>query len=43
MPSISNDTSANIDYVDYFVNQLPKNLAQMAALRDELAVRQGAL
>lgn len=43
MPSISNDTSANIDYVDYFVNQLPKNLAQMASLRDELAARQGAL
>lgn len=32
-----------MDYMDYFTNQLPKNLATMAALRDELAVRQGAL
>ena len=32
-----------MDYMDYFLNQLPKNLATMAALRDELAVRQGAL
>jgi hypothetical protein len=32
-----------MDYMDYFTNQLPKNLATMAALRDELAIRQGAL
>lgn len=32
-----------IDYVDYFTNQLPKDLAAMAQLRDELARRQGAL
>ena len=32
-----------MDYMDYFLNQLPRNLATMAALRDELAVRQGAL
>ena len=32
-----------MDYMDYFTNQLPQNLATMAALRDELAIRQGAL
>lgn len=32
-----------MDYMDYFTNQLPRNLATMAALRDELAIRQGAL
>lgn len=32
-----------MDYIDYFTNQLPKNLASMAALRDEMAARQGAM
>ena len=40
--NVSQD-SAPMDYMDYFINQLPRNLATMAALRDELAVRQGAL
>lgn len=40
--NISNDTAA-INYIDYFTKQLPADLAAMAALRDELAVRQGAL
>jgi uncharacterized protein YgiM (DUF1202 family) len=32
-----------MDYVQYFTEQLPQDLAQMAKLRDELAIRQGAL
>ena len=40
--NISNDTPGT-DYIKYFTEQLPKDLAQMAALRDELAIRQGAL
>lgn len=40
--NISNDTPG-IDYLTYFTQQMPKDLAAMAALRDELAVRQGAL
>jgi len=40
--NISNDTPA-LNYVEYFTKQLPVDLATMAALRDELAVRQGAL
>jgi uncharacterized protein YecE (DUF72 family) len=32
-----------LNYVEYFTKQLPIDLATMAALRDELAVRQGAL
>ena len=32
-----------MDYLDYFTNQLPKNLASLAALRDEMAARQGAM
>lgn len=36
--NVSQD-NAPMDYMDYFTNQLPKNLATMAALRDELAVR----
>ena len=40
--NISNDTPA-LNYVEYFTKQLPVDLANMAALRDELAVRQGAL
>ena len=40
--NISNDAPA-MNYVDYFTNQFPKDLAQMAVLRDELATRQGAL
>jgi chromosome segregation ATPase len=40
--NVFND-SPQIDYVDYFTNQLPKNLAAMAQLRDELARRQGAM
>ena len=42
MPSVSND-SPTINYVDYFTKQFPKDLAQMAQLRDELEKRQGAL
>jgi hypothetical protein len=40
--NVINDQSS-IDYVNYFTNQLPKDLAAMAVLRDELAKRQGAL
>lgn len=40
--NISNDTPGT-DYLTYFTKQMPKDLAAMAALRDELAVRQGAL
>lgn len=40
--NISGDTPG-VDYVDYFTKQFPKDLAAMAALRDELATRQGAL
>jgi len=40
--NIAND-SPSMDYVTYFTQQLPKDLATMAALRDELAKRQGAL
>jgi len=40
--NISNDTPS-MDYLAYFTNQMPKDLAHMAALRDELAQRQGAL
>jgi chromosome segregation ATPase len=39
---ISNDTPA-LNYVEYFTKQLPVDLANMAMLRDELAIRQGAL
>jgi chromosome segregation ATPase len=42
MLNISNDTPPT-DYIDYFTRQLPVDLANMAKLRDELAVRQGAL
>ena len=40
--NISGDTPG-VNYVDYFTKQFPKDLASMAALRDELATRQGAL
>jgi len=40
--NISNDTPS-MNYVEYFTKQMPIDLANMAALRDELAVRQGAL
>lgn len=40
--NITNDT-AGVDYLAYFTTQMPKDLAQMAALRDELAKRQGAM
>jgi chromosome segregation ATPase len=43
MPSISNDSAPAVDYVTYFTKQFPKDLANMAALRDELEKRQGAL
>ena len=39
---VANDIP-QMDYIDYFTRQLPLNLASMAALRDELVVRQGAL
>lgn len=40
--NISNDNPGT-NYIDYFTKQMPADLAAMAALRDELAVRQGAL
>ena len=40
--NITND-GAQTDYLTYFTKQLPQDLANMAALRDELALRQGAL
>lgn len=40
--NITND-GAQTDYITYFTKQLPQDLAAMAALRDELALRQGAL
>jgi hypothetical protein len=40
--NITND-SAQTDYITYFTKQLPQDLAAMAALRDELALRQGAI
>jgi hypothetical protein len=40
--NVSNDTPS-MNYVEYFTKQMPIDLANMAALRDELAVRQGAL
>ena len=42
MPAVNNDAPA-VNYVDYFTKQFPKDLAQMAQLRDELEKRQGAL
>lgn len=42
--NIVGDTGpANVDLVDYFTKQMPLQLAQMAALKEELAKRQGAL
>lgn len=40
--NVSGDTPG-VDYVAYFTKQFPQDLARMAALRDELATRQGAL
>ena len=40
--NVAND-NPGIDYIDYFTKQLPKDLAAMASIRDELAKRQGAL
>lgn len=40
--NVSNDSAAT-NYVDYFTKQLPVDLANMAALRDEIAKRQGAM
>lgn len=40
--NIVND-NPNVDYLTYFTTQMPKDLAQMAALRDELSKRQGAM
>lgn len=40
--NVAND-APQMDYVKYFTEQLPRDLAAMAALRDELATRQGAL
>jgi chromosome segregation ATPase len=39
---VSNDTPA-LNYIEYFTKQMPIDLANMAALRDELATRQGGL
>lgn len=41
--NISSDGTGGIDYVTYFTKQFPKDLAAMAALRDELEARQGAM
>jgi len=41
--NVIGDNAAQVNYVDYFTKQLPKDLAAMAELRDELAKRQGAL
>jgi len=45
MPAVTHDAgpSGPIDYVDYFTRQLPLDMARMAALRDELELRQGAM
>lgn len=40
--NVSNDAPP-MDYLKYFTEQLPQDLARMTALRDELAIRQGAL
>jgi chromosome segregation ATPase len=40
--NVSNDKPA-MDYVQYFTEQLPQDLARMAKLRDELTLRQGAI
>ena len=40
---ISNDTAHGVDYLYYFTTQLPQDLARLAALREELQVRQGAM
>jgi histidinol-phosphate/aromatic aminotransferase/cobyric acid decarboxylase-like protein len=40
--NIVND-QGNFDYVSYIANQLPKDLANLIKIRDELAIRQGAL
>jgi len=40
--NITND-APSMDYIQYFTKQLPQDLAKMAALRDELAKRQGAI
>lgn len=40
--NIIND-NPGVDYLTYFTTQMPKDLAQMATLRDELAKRQGAI
>ena len=40
--NVSNDTPP-MDYVNYFTKQLPIDLANMTSLRDELALRQGAI
>jgi hypothetical protein len=40
--NIIND-QPSVDYLTYFTEQLPKDLAAMAQLRDELAKRQGAM
>ena len=40
--NVSNDNTA-INYIDYFTVQFPKDLAAMAQMRDELALRQGSI
>ena len=40
--NVSNDTPV-IDHIDYITKQLPKDLANMLKVRDELAKRQGAM
>jgi chromosome segregation ATPase len=40
--NVSNDTPP-MDYVNYYTKQLPIDLANMTSLRDELALRQGAI
>lgn len=40
--NVSNDAAA-MNSIEYFTKQLPVDLANMVVLRDELAIRQGAL
>ena len=40
--NISND-NPSVDPIEYITKQLPKDLVQLLQVRDELAVRQGAL
>ncbi len=43
MITMSEAPGEPMNYVDYFTKQLPLDLARLAQLRDELALRQGAM